>query len=262
MMNKIYQVDAFSSELFAGNPASVCPLNDWLSDGLLQKIAMENNQAETCFYVRRKEYYEIRWFTPCVEVDLCGHATLAAARVIYTYDGYWEKEINFVSPKSGLLTVSRQGELLILDIPSDVPQKTDLFPDLLDGFNIEPIEAYKGKTDYMLVFDSEETVRNIIPDLQAVSKLKCRGVIVTAKGSKTDFVSRFFAPQSGIPEDPVTGSAHATLTPYWSKTAGKNILTATQLSKRGGEVFCENLGERIKIGGYTTTYMIGEIYLV
>jgi PhzF family phenazine biosynthesis protein len=259
MKIKIYQIDAFADKVFSGNPAAVCPLNSWLPDKLLQNIAMENNLAETCFYVKQSEKYEVRWFTPAVEVDLCGHATLAAAYVLYQYDGHKADAIQFYSPRSGSLSVTREGDLLTLDFPTDVFEKVALVPELTDGFNYKPLEAFKGKTDYMLVFNDEDEIRNMQPDLSVVAKLVCRGVIVTAKGESVDFVSRFFAPQSGIPEDPVTGSAHTTLTPYWSDRLEKKELSAIQLSARKGYLQCKNLNERTAISGYAKTYMLGEI---
>lgn len=261
MNNRIYQVDAFAGKVFSGNPASVCPLEAWLPDATLQNVAMENNQAETCFYVRKNGIYEVRWFTPTVEVDLCGHATLAAARVIYSYEGYQENTIHFHSHRSGSLTVARRGDLLELDFPTDIFGPVPLTSELASGFSIKPLEAFKGKTDFMLVFEREDDIRTIETDLARISGLEARGVIITAKGNSTDFVSRFFAPQSGIPEDPVTGSAHTTLTPYWSARLGKTTLTAAQLSARGGQLFCENKGHRTLIGGYAHTYMVGEIFI-
>jgi len=259
--NRIYQVDAFADKVFSGNPASVCSLEKWLPDVLLQKIAMENNQAETCFYVRRNDIYEIRWFTPTVEVDLCGHATLAAAQVIFAHEKYREKVIRFFSPKSGYLNVTSEGSLLALDFPTDTFEPVLLNDELIKGFSVKPLEAYKGKTDYVLVYEKEDDIKGMKVDLAEISKLRCRGVIITAKGDQVDFVSRFFAPQSGIPEDPVTGSAHTTLTPYWSLKLAKSKLTAAQLSARGGQLFCENKGERTIISGYAHIYLIGEIFI-
>lgn len=261
MKQKIYQVDAFTDKVFSGNPAAVCPLKEWLSDELLQKIASENNLAETAFYVKQDNLYKIRWFTPMVEVDLCGHATLAAAFVLFNYENHIDKEIQFFSPRSGGLAVSKQGEYLTLNFPTDIYERIDLFDQLVKGFNGKPIEALKGKTDYMLVFENEDQINRIVPNFEEISKLKGRGVIVTAKGDSVDFVSRFFAPQSGINEDPVTGSAHTTLTPYWAKRLGKNELTAIQLSERKGYLNCKYLNERVEISGKAKLYLIGEIFL-
>jgi PhzF family phenazine biosynthesis protein len=261
MKYKIYQVDAFTDKLFGGNPAAVCPLNEWLSDDLLQNIAMENNLAETAFYVKRGDNYEIRWFTPKVEVDLCGHATLAAAYVLFNCEHYEGDTINFHSPRSGTLTITKQGELLTLNFPTDIYERIPVTASLASEFNDTPIDALKGKTDYVLVFETEEQIRNIQPDLSQISKLDGRGVIVTARGVDVDFVSRFFAPQSGIDEDPVTGSAHTTLTPYWAGLLHKTELTAVQLSERKGFLSCKLLGDRVEISGKGRLYLAGEIYI-
>jgi PhzF family phenazine biosynthesis protein len=261
MKQKIYQVDAFTADVFGGNPAAICPLDKWLSDEVLQKIAMENNLAETAYYVKKDNVYEIRWFTPTVEVDLCGHATLAAAFVLFNNEGYTGNEINFFSHRSGKLNVSKQGKYLALNFPTDVFGKVELTNALTAGFNFKPTEAWKGKTDYMLVFENEEEIKNIAPDLEKIAKINARGVIVTAKGNTVDFVSRFFAPQSGINEDPVTGSAHTTLTPYWSNKLNKIELSAIQLSDRKGHLNCKYLNNRVEISGQAKLYLIGEIFL-
>lgn len=261
MKQKIYQVDAFAAKVFTGNPAAVCPMTSWPEDQLMQHIATENNLAETAFYVKTGKGYEIRWFTPGVEVDLCGHATLAAAYVLFNREGHQGDRIDFHSPRSGQLTVTKRGELLTLNFPADVFEQVELSDDLLAGFNIQPLQAFKGKTDYMLVFEQESDIRAIQPRFSEIAKLKARGVIVTAKGDKTDFVSRFFAPAVAVDEDPVTGSAHTTLIPYWAKQLGKDELTAMQLSNRTGQLQCRYLGERVEIGGYGQLYMEGEIYL-
>ncbi len=255
----IYQIDAFTDKVFSGNSAAVCLIDKWLSDELMQKIAMENNLAETAFVVKNNDEYHIRWFTPTIEVDLCGHATLATAHVLFNHENYFQKEINFLSPRSGKLKVSQQDDLMTLNFPADIIESTELFPDLTAGFNFKPIEAIKGKTDYMLVFENEAQIFNIKVDFQIISKIDARGIIVTAKGDTVDFVSRFFGPQSGIDEDPVTGSAHTTLTPYWAKKLGKNELSAIQLSKRKGYLKCKLLNDRVEISGQAITYMIGEI---
>ncbi len=201
MKLKIYQLDAFTDKMFSGNPAAVCPLDQWLPDTILQNIAMENNLAETAFFVKKDDQFEIRWFTPAVEVDLCGHATLASAAVLFNFENYSGDKITFFSPRSGILTVTKDGDMLTLDFPADKFDRVELSPQLIDCFNSQPIEAYKGKTDYMLVFCSEEEIRKIVPHLLAISWLKVRGVIITAPGIEVDFVSRFFAPQSGIDEE-------------------------------------------------------------
>jgi PhzF family phenazine biosynthesis protein len=259
MTLKIYQLDAFTDKIFSGNPAAVCPLDKWLPEDIMQKIAMENNLAETAFFVRNNGQFEIRWFTPAVEVDLCGHATLAAAAVLYDYEKYEGDVITFFSPRSGILTVTRNGKLLTLDFPSDKFDRVDLSPQLIACFNSQPVEAYRGKTDFMLVFNSEDEIRKLVPDFSAIARIKSRGIIVTAAGVDVDFVSRFFAPQSGIDEDPVTGSAHTTLTPYWAQKTGKSELSAIQLSARKGFLTCAYHGDRVKISGHAKTYLQGEI---
>jgi len=260
MKQKIYQVDAFASEVFTGNPAAVCPLDEWLDDGIMQKIAMENNLAETAFYVKKGDRYEIRWFTPAVEVDLCGHATLAAAFVLFNYEGYNGDILYFDSPRSGELTVSRNEEYLTLNFPVDIIESVELTDDLTVGFDKKPCLAFKGKTDYLLIFESENDIRTIKYNLEAILRLEARGIIISAKGNEVDFVSRFFAPQVGVNEDPVTGSAHTTLTPYWAGVLNKQELTAIQLSERTGYLKCKNLGDRVEISGACKLYMVGEIY--
>ena len=259
MKLRIYQVDAFTSELFGGNPAAVCPLTSWIPNELMQKLAMENNLSETAFYVKENDHYEIKWFTPTSEVDLCGHATLATAFVLFNYEGDQSNEIVFTTSKSGTLKVVKKEDLLTLNFPTDSVEKVELFAELAAPFNFKPTEAYKGKTDYMLVFNNEDQIKNMSPDFNALSKLKCRGVIVTAKGNDSDFVSRFFAPQTGVDEDPVTGSAHTTLIPYWAQEIGNNELSAIQLSKRGGFLKCKYLGDRVEISGQCRLYLTGEI---
>lgn len=260
---KLYQVDAFTSTLFSGNPAAVCVLDSWLDDKLMQNIGSENNLAETAFLVPRGKDYEIRWFTPSIEVDLCGHATLASAFVLFDVLGYSGSTIKFYSLKSGLLTVTKKDDLLMMDFPTD---DLELLSEEQNGkietcIGLKPIETYKGKTDFITVIEKESDLKNLQPDLHEVSKLKGRGLVVTAKGDDVDFVSRFFAPQTGIPEDPVTGSSHTSLLPLWSKKLGKTSLVARQLSKRGGQLFCEFKGDRCLIGGNAKLYLTGEIYL-
>jgi PhzF family phenazine biosynthesis protein len=256
---KLYQVDAFAERPFTGNPAAVCFFDEWPDDSLMQSIAMENNLAETAFIVSRKEDFEIRWFTPAVEVDLCGHATLASAYVLFNCLNYSRSEIVFRSPKSGVLKVSRDGEYLFLDFPADELTPVALFADIEKAIGIKPLEVWKGKFDYLAVLPDEESVLKLSPNLGEVAKLKARGLIVTAAGNEVDFVSRFFAPQSGINEDPVTGSAHTSLIPLWSAKLGKNEMTARQLSQRGGYLLCHNKGSRMLIGGKARLYLTGEI---
>lgn len=258
---KIYQADAFADKIFGGNPAAVCPLSEWWDEDLMQKIAMENNLAETAFYVKQGERYEIRWFTPKVEVDLCGHATLAAAFVLFNQENHDKDTIHFYSKRSGELTVTRKGNLITLNFPSDIFNQIELTDENTGGFDSKPIEAYKGKTDYMFVFEHEHQIREMKPNLEIISRLEARGVIVTAKGKEVDFVSRFFDPQTNVDEDPVTGSAHTTLTPYWAKKLNKNDLTAIQLSERKGHLQCKYLNERVEISGECRLYMAGEIFI-
>lgn len=261
MRQKIFQIDAFADKVFSGNPAAVCPLDQWLSDDTLQNIAMENNLAETAFYVKQGNQYQIRWFTPTIEVDLCGHGTLAAAYVLFNLENHNENIIHFYSPRSGALTVARKGELLTLNFPTDTFEQIELSDEIKSCFEVEPQLAFKGKTDYLLVFDNENIIRKLTPAFDAISKLKGRGVIITARGDNFDFVSRFFAPQSGINEDPVTGSAYTTLAPYWAKQLGKDEMTAMQLSSRKGYLHCNYLNDRVEISGQGKLYLIGEIYL-
>ncbi|MDP4291562.1 MAG: PhzF family phenazine biosynthesis protein [Bacteroidota bacterium] len=255
----LYQVDAFSDKLFQGNPAGVCILKEWLNERLMQKIAAENNLPETAFIVQKKNEVEIRWFTPTVEVDLCGHATLASAHVLFSYYSTPDNTIHFYSPRSGKLEVERNGEWLTLDFPKDVYSKIEVPNILVNAFQRSPIEAFRGKSDFLLIFNSQKIIEELNPDLSMIASVGGRGVIVSAPGNEVDFVSRFFAPQSGINEDPVTGSAHTTLAPYWSKRTGKKKLTALQLSKRRGELICEVKDLRVLISGKAVTYLIGEI---
>ena len=259
MKLKLYQIDAFTDKVFSGNPAAVIPLEAWLPDELMQKIALENNLAETAFIVPDGDEIIIRWFTPSVEVDLCGHATLAAGFVLFNYLKHSGNKINFISPRSGPLQVTKSNNLLTLNFPSDKFIPVVISDEIKAGLSLPPKEAYKGKTDYLLVYESEDQIRQLIPDFNLISKLAARGIIVTAPGNQVDFVSRFFAPQSGVNEDPVTGSAHTTLTPYWAARLKKDILTATQLSSRTGELHCRYLGERVEISGKAAPYLVGEI---
>jgi len=259
---KIFKIDAFTDKLFSGNPAAVCILDKWLSEDLMQSIANENNLAETAFVVPNGKDFEIRWFTPTTEVDLCGHATLASAFVLFNLLGYPDSSIRFRSPRSGQLSVNKNGEMLYLDFPTDTVELISGENNIMEGcIGIKPREVLKGKTDYIAVIDNETSLINLQPNLEEISKLKARGLIVTAKGDQVDFVSRFFAPQSGIDEDPVTGSAHTSLLPIWAKKLGKNNLIANQLSKRGGHLICEFNTDRCLIGGKAKLYLTGEIKL-
>ena len=270
----IYQVDAFASQQFRGNPAAVCPLAEWLPDGLMQSIAAENNLSETAFLVRRPDDsgddggnggngYDLRWFTPTAEVDLCGHATLASAYVLATYVTPEEREFRFHT-RSGELIVRRDGDDFTMDFPALAREPVEDVREIAaitDALGVRPLEVWR-ETDYLAVLPDEATVRGLTPDLPAVAALGVRGVIVTAAGSTGsdyDFVSRFFAPAVGIPEDPVTGSAHCLLTPYWAERLGKRRLSARQLSARGGELACELRGDRVLISGRVAPYLVGHI---
>lgn len=260
----IYQIDAFASAVFTGNPAAVCPLERWLPDATMQAIAAENNLAETAFFVPRADGpgadgrdYDLRWFTPEAEVDLCGHATLASGHVVFTTLEPGRGSVTFHS-KSGPLIVRREGELLAMDFPSWPGVRCDPPPGLAEALGRSPAEVWKAR-DVMAVFDSEHAVRNLSPSFDRIRALKVFGVIATAPGSEVDFVSRFFAPLMGIPEDPVTGSAHCTLVPYWAKRLGKSRLAARQVSARGGELICEDRGERVAIAGRAIQYLEGRI---
>ncbi len=257
----LYQVDAFTDELFKGNPAAVCPLQDWLSDQLMQEIASENNLSETAFFVPQGDDFHLRWFTPAKEVRLCGHATLAAAHVLYNHLGYQEGRIAFHT-LSGRLEVRRSGDAYNMDFPTDklnrVENPSGLFKEIL---GLAPQELWKGTDDYLAVFDHYDEVVGLYPDFLKMKTLDSRGLIVTAPGKDTDFVSRGFFPAYGIDEDPVTGSAHTLLTPYWAKRLDKKELTALQASKRTGRLHCTYKGDRIKIIGDAVTYMIGTIWV-
>ena len=261
MKLSIYQIDAFTDKLFGGNPAAVVPLEEWLSNETMINIAAENNLAETAFYVPNENGFHIRWFTPTVEVDLCGHATLAAAYVIFNIQSYEGQTIIFES-RSGELRVDCKEDWLTLNFPVDNYHIAVPPPALVESLNTTTLlEVYKGKTDYLVVLESEETVRNLDFDIIILSTIPARGIIVTAAGDEVDFVSRFFAPQSGIDEDPVTGSAHTTLIPYWAEKLSKNQMSAKQVSKRGGFLKCELDGDRVYIGGQARLYLKGEILI-
>jgi len=256
----IYQIDAFAEKVFAGNPAAVIPLESWLNDEMMQKIALENNLSETAFFVPVENGFHIRWFTPLAEVDLCGHATLASAHVLFYHLNYSENEIRFQS-RSGILKVRKENDLIVLNFPASPLTETEIPENLKYAFNHQPVNGFKGRDDIMLVFENEEQIVNLKPNFQQILASKTRGVITTAPSEKFDFVSRFFAPAVGVNEDPVTGSAHTMLIPYWSGVLGKIELTAKQVSLRGGILHCKNLGERVEIGGKAVTYMVGEIII-
>jgi PhzF family phenazine biosynthesis protein len=254
----ILQVDAFTERPFGGNPAAVVLDAHGLSDRQMQAIAAENNLAETAFVIERNGYFDVRWMTPTVEVDLCGHATLASAHVIFHHLGRTGDRVRFQS-RSGELTVARVEDRLVLDFPSQPPSSCELPEKLVQGLRAQPRSVWKGP-DYLAVFDREQDIKALAPDFDMLAQLDARGTIVTALGDDCDFVSRFFAPQSGIAEDPVTGSTHCVLIPYWSKRLGKKALHARQLSKRGGDLFCEDRGERVGIGGNAVTYVEGKLH--
>ncbi len=255
----IFQVDAFTDKLFGGNPAAVCPLEEWLDPVIMQHIGAENNLSETAFFVKKGRIFELRWFTPKIEVDLCGHATLASAHVIFNHLGYDQEQIIFSSP-SGELRVAKEGNRLILDFPASPPSPVDTKEGLIQGLGMKPKEVHKSR-DYLALFENEADILALKPDFDVLEKLDCLGIIVTAQGNNSDFVSRFFAPAAGINEDPVTGSAHTTLIPFWAERLKKNVLHAFQLSARKGELFCELAGNRVKIGGHAVTFFTGEITL-
>jgi PhzF family phenazine biosynthesis protein len=252
-----YQVDAFANRVFEGNPAAVCPLEQWPEDTVLQAIAEENQLSETAFFGPEGRGFRLRWFTPLAEVDLCGHATLASAHVLFEILGHPEPSIRFAT-RSGELTVERRGDRLAMDFPARPPAPCAAPPALLGALGAEPLEVLAAD-DYIAVFGSESAVRALEPDMAKLRGLELRGVCVTARGRDVDFVSRFFAPRVGVPEDPVTGSAHCELAPYWAARLGRNSLRARQVSRRGGEVGCELNGARVTLLGRAVTFMEGEI---
>jgi PhzF family phenazine biosynthesis protein len=255
----VYQVDAFASRVFSGNPAAICPLKKWLPDEQMQAIAAENNLAETAFFVPNQDGYDLRWFTPKVEVDLCGHATLASAFIIFHDLAPAAKSVRFET-KSGALIVTRDGDLLSLDFPARPPAECEVYPQLVAALGGQP-ETILAARDYLAVYSSEDEVRKLAPNMEMLMQIDRFAVIVTAPGKQVDFVSRFFAPAKGVPEDPVTGSAHCTLIPYWSKRLGKKKLHAQQVSARGGELWCEDRGDRVIISGKAVRFLEGSIYL-
>lgn len=254
----IYIIDAFTDKLFGGNPAAVCPLESWLPDELMQQLAAENNLSETVFFVPEADGFYIRWFTPGTEVKLCGHATLASAHVLFSILNYPSDKIIFYS-KSGPLQVSRnEDNSITLNFPSNPPELVESIPDgLLEGLGIGPVPVFSTSFDYMVVLPNQQAILDLNPDFSLLSKVKARGVIATAKGLETDFVSRCFYPQSGVNEDPVTGSAHTIMTPYWAAHFQKSSLTAFQLSSRKGFLQLELLGNRVTMTGKAITYLKG-----
>jgi PhzF family phenazine biosynthesis protein len=258
---RYFQVDAFTSELFKGNPAGVCVLegNDWLPDDLMQRIAFENNLAETAFVLPHGKNFGLRWFTPTVEIDLCGHATLASAFVLFNEYKWSQERIEFQS-QSGMLTVTRKADILELDFPSRPASEASPPNELIEGLGRKPLQVLKAR-DWMAVFASENDVQAIEPRFDVLKRLPGPSIIITAPGHRVDFVSRFFAPGFGVDEDPVTGSSHCTLIPYWADRLGKTKLHARQLSARGGELFCELRGDRVGIGGHAVLYSSGQLHV-
>jgi len=254
----IYQVDAFSSKLFGGNPAAICPLSEWLPDATLQSIAAENNLAETAYYIRKNGGFHIRWFTPGVEVDLCGHATLAAAHVIMEIRKEAKQGRVAFDSKSGELVVTRESDLYALDFPTRAPVEATFDEKLFEALGAKPTVVLAAR-DYLCVFDTEAEVRAVKPNMDKLAVIDRFATIITAPGTDCDFVSRFFAPAQGVPEDPVTGSAHCTLIPYWASRLGKTKLFARQVSTRGGELWCEHRGDRVTIAGRAVKYLEGTI---
>jgi PhzF family phenazine biosynthesis protein len=253
----IYQVDAFASRLFEGNPAAVCPLEAWLPDEVMQSIAAENNLSETAFFVPDGERYAIRWFTPITEVDLCGHATLASAFVLFNRPCFDGTRVEFIS-KSGVLPVSRDGDLLVMDFPAQPPETCSAPNEIIEAFGAAPSECLEA-ADYVVIFENAGQVRTADPNLEILKSLDRRGVIISAAAEEYDFVARFFAPNAGIAEDPVTGSAYTQLVPYWASKTGRTSFRAKQLSSRGGELFCELVGDRVRIAGKAIQYLQGSI---
>ena len=257
----IYQADAFTSKLFGGNPAAICPLTEWLPDEVMQQIAVENNLAETAFFVKKDSDFMLRWFTPEYEIDLCGHATLATAHILFTQLGYTGNEIHFETVKAGELIVKKDGDKYQMDFPSRPPIHIETPNGLIEALGgKEPLGVYRSR-DFFLEYASEDDIAEMSPDFFALSKMDTVGVIVTAPGKTVDFVSRFFAPGAGIDEDPVTGSAHCNLIPYWAKKLGKDKLHALQISPRKGELWCELKGDRVLMSGKAVTYLKGEIFV-
>ena len=257
---KIYQVDAFNNKVFKGNPAAVIPLNEFISTNLMQAIAEENNLSETVFFSKNNDTFDIKWFTPTCEVDLCGHATLAAAHIIFTELNYEKDTIEFNS-KSGKLTVKKDGDWYTLNFPSEEISAIETPSLLKEALDVPILKTYKGKWYLLVEVESENILANLIPNFSLLSQLESFGIIVTSEGANVDFVSRFFAPKIGINEDPVTGSAHTLLIPFWAKKLTKTNLNAVQLSKRKGILTCTYLNNRVEMSGQAITYLKGELIL-
>jgi PhzF family phenazine biosynthesis protein len=259
----IYQVDAFSSEIFGGNSAAIIPLSEWLPRDIMQKIANENNLAETAFFIPNDKGFQLRWFTPTMEVDLCGHATLAAAHVLWNHLDYNNPLIRFFTNSGPLDVTCFDQKLIDLILPIDIPKPVKVTTKMLSLFDEKPIEVLKGYSDYVFVFEKQSFIANYKPDFEKISKLDARGMIITAKSNTkgVDFVSRCFFPQSGINEDPVTGSAHCTLVPYWAKQIKKKRIIAQQISSRKGELICSMDSQNVTMSGTARTYLVGEIFV-
>lgn len=263
MQLRMYQVDAFATKVFSGNPAAIVPLRQWLNDAQMQSIAAENNLSETAFFAPKDDHYQLRWFTPTLEVLLCGHATLASAFIIFTVLEPSRASVTF-DTRSGMVEVKRKhGDFLTMDFPKQIPKPCDAAAQLLDGLGGDPREVFTtdDATNFYVVYDTEHDVRSLRPNLPVLEQLHPYGVAVTAIGDEVDFVSRYFAPSYGVPEDLVTGSIHCALVPYWSKRLGKSQFHARQVSKRGGELFCEDLPDRVLISGQAVKYFEGDIYI-
>lgn len=256
-----YQVDAFAKGLFSGNPAAVCLFEEWPKDELMQQIAAENNLAETAFIVPVSQGYELRWFTPTVEVDLCGHATLASAYIVFEELGHSQSYINFYTKVNGLLRVNRTGNKLAMNFPIDKVIPATPPATLLEALKIKPTETFKGISDYLLIVDDQQIIYQCTPDFQLLSQVDTRGVIISSKSDKFDFISRWFGPQVGVPEDPVTGSAHTTLAAYWSSKLKQKSLIGHQVSKRGGVIYCDVDNDRVVLSGHAILFMKGHIFL-
>lgn len=258
MSTSIYYVDAFTDKLFSGNPAAVI-FSQIKDEQLMQKIAAENNLSETAFIREENGIFHIRWFAPLCEIDLCGHATLASAYIFFKYIKPESSMFEVQSLKNGILKVTKKNNLLVLDFPKDSLSQYNEFSLIEEIININPIELYRGRDDVLAIVETEDSVRNLDINFELLNKINARGLIVSAEGKKSDFVSRFFAPSAGVNEDPVTGSAHTTLIPYWSNKLGKTSMHAEQLSERGGILYCEDKNDRVLIGGNAIEYLKGEI---
>ena len=257
---RIFQIDAFTEKLFSGNPAAVVPLKKWLPPDVMQNIALENNLSETAFFVPEGDGFHIRWFTPVTEVLLCGHATLASSHVIFNYLDPTKKQVRF-SSKSGFLNVKREKKHIVLDFPASGFEEIPLPENTDRAFDTRPRKCFRGREDLLFRFQREEDIRLLRPRMEYLKTFDARGIIITAASRQFDFVSRFFAPLEGIDEDPVTGSAHTMLVPFWADQLNRKKLVAKQISKRGGILYCRHSGDRVEIGGKAATYMTGRIHL-